>query len=568
MTFAGETPLTERISLSFETDSLSKETKNFNNVVLTREQTEGHKNSSFVGKLDKQKGQISSKVLRLKQGEKLAVEVFAKYDVTDLPIPYQMAKSNKINGLDVVSLLSVGEIGVSNTENKSKIVNFNLLGLLPIIKKITKSTSKVPPSGVRGLPAAYLEITTYKDSLLSEVLAEKRLMIGAEAQENWLQVADSVVFKENVFVVVKLVNHADIPVLFDNLELRTYGTEKAVIVQENHYEPFGMTLKGLDYVSEGARKNNFLFNGKELEESLDLQLYDYHARQVDPQTGRMNSVDPLADKFASISSFNYALNNPMKFIDPTGMAAQSVQDMIQDAWDNTKEGENKYFKVEQSEITQTRNLNIYDINGSLISGKSSDGEAAVSISNGENNVESTGMNQTDLDDAAKRAYHEDFYSYAGTEGVAWAIINGVNKFSKGSVKKYFDSGVVSWRLDTRGTGGKEWDRIKKNWKGDVIKNTYAALFRAILKIGDDPTNQATHWSGEDFPRKGNDYHKAMYGGIYIQEEHYNAMLEIYPNAKLSSRVYTAKSDNWGNKNNVVYRSSAFISHTIFWIQTK
>ncbi len=326
MTFAPDVPVLETQRLSFETDSLSKETKNFTNVTLTRTAAEGHKNSAFVGKLDRQKGQISSKVLAVKQGEKLAVEVFAKYDLENLPIPFSAAKSSKIKGLDVLGLVSVADLAVGSPENKAKMVNFNLFGLLPIAKKLAAKA----PQGTKALaelqPQAYLQITTYKDSLLREVLTEKRLEIGAAAQENWLQVADSLVFSEDGFAVVSLKNNSDLPVLFDNLELKVYGTEKAVIIQENHYEPFGMTLKGLDYVLNEKYKNQQLFGGKELTEDLGLEGYDFVNRGYNMQTGRFEQVDPLAENGRRWSPFVYCFNNPMRYIDPDGMWAGDYYD--------------------------------------------------------------------------------------------------------------------------------------------------------------------------------------------------------------------------------------------------
>jgi RHS repeat-associated protein len=270
---------------------------------------------------------LTQYILRVEKGEKLAVEVFAKYDLADLPIPFEAAKSKHIKALDVLGLVSVADLAVGSSENKAKMLNFNLFGLLPIAKKLVSKTPQgLVAAPFRTLaelqPQAYLQITTYKDSLLSEVLAEKRLEIGAAAQADWLQVADSVEFSENAFVVVSLKNTSDIPVLFDNLELRTYGTEKAVIIQENHYEPFGMTLKGLDYVVNEKYKNNYLYNGFKVErqEELDLFWDDSHARNYDMQTSRFVCVDPLSEEGGqeSCSTYHYSYDNPVRYNDPDG----------------------------------------------------------------------------------------------------------------------------------------------------------------------------------------------------------------------------------------------------------
>ncbi len=140
---------------------------------------------------------------------------------------------------------------------------------------------------------------------------------------------------------VSLRNSNSLPVLFDNLELRTYGTEKAVIVQENHYEPFGMTLKGLDYVSEGARKNNYLYNGFKVErqEELDLFWDDSHARNYDMQGGRFVTVDPMTDEGGqeSWSSYHYSYDNPVRYNDPDGKCP--------DCWEAVKEFANGFVNA-------------------------------------------------------------------------------------------------------------------------------------------------------------------------------------------------------------------------------
>lgn len=93
--------------------------------------------------------------------------------------------------------------------------------------------------------------------------------------------------------------------------------EHGQVEQVNHYYAFG----GLMGESTGGGTQPYKYNGKELDRMHGLDWYDYGARHYDAVLGRWMCVDPLAEKFLQICSYNICLNNPIRFIDRTGKAA-------------------------------------------------------------------------------------------------------------------------------------------------------------------------------------------------------------------------------------------------------
>ncbi len=95
---------------------------------------------------------------------------------------------------------------------------------------------------------------------------------------------------------------------------RILASYNGTIQQETQYYPYG----GIHHFSTDQGTQKFKYNGKELDLMHGLNLYDYGARLYDPPIGQFTSIDPLCEKYYSVSPYAYCAGNPVNRIDPDG----------------------------------------------------------------------------------------------------------------------------------------------------------------------------------------------------------------------------------------------------------
>jgi RHS repeat-associated protein len=83
------------------------------------------------------------------------------------------------------------------------------------------------------------------------------------------------------------------------------------------YYPFGLTFNS--YQRENSIEQKCLYNGKELQDELDIGWIDYGARMYDPAIARWHVLDPLSERGRKWSPYTFSFDNAMNVIDPDGM---------------------------------------------------------------------------------------------------------------------------------------------------------------------------------------------------------------------------------------------------------
>ena len=121
------------------------------------------------------------------------------------------------------------------------------------------------------------------------------------------------------------------------------------VVEQNDYMPYG-TL----HANAALQKtdNRYLYGGKELQTDFGINYYDSFAR-FQRNDGAFNSIDPLTEKFYSISPYAYCAGNPVNLVDPLGLFNLKTGEIEQ--------GDNLASITQKINNAHSLNLTIHDI---------------------------------------------------------------------------------------------------------------------------------------------------------------------------------------------------------------
>lgn len=95
--------------------------------------------------------------------------------------------------------------------------------------------------------------------------------------------------------------------------VRAVIDQNGVLKEINNYYPYGGLMGA---TSAGVQPHKY--GGKELDRENGIDWYDSQARFYDQLIGRTTTMDPMAEKYYSVSPYSWCADNPMRFVDNNG----------------------------------------------------------------------------------------------------------------------------------------------------------------------------------------------------------------------------------------------------------
>ena len=247
--------------------------------------------------------------MRVAAGDSVRADVYARYD-RETGAATLLQKGALVVGGTTLSI--PGQTGTDQTQPLAARRRW-----LPFVGASLAIVPQLFKAKRAELPTAYLRYELFNKD--SQLVATRTQALRRTASDEWQHLQAGTKADSAGFVHVSLVNESGVAAYFDDMAL---GTVAPTPYQENHYDPFGLNLVGIEQAD--VPNSAFQYNGKEKQEDLGLNWLDYGARMYDAQLGRWHTVDPLANQMRRQSPYNYAFDNPLRFIDAEGMSPEDI----------------------------------------------------------------------------------------------------------------------------------------------------------------------------------------------------------------------------------------------------
>ncbi|MEQ8626122.1 DUF6443 domain-containing protein [Ekhidna sp.] len=244
-----------------------------------------------------------AKVLPVSSGDRVSIEVWAKYIFEN----WNNTSVGDIAGI-ITSSFNVASVGTGATEASTALGN--------ALENPGASGLFVGSSEDR--PKAYLQYLFFDSDYNYVAEGSGFVPVTTDSEGDFSKLeTEALTFESSghLFIYIANESNQDAEVFFDDLKIVHEGGDLSLkLTQTNDFYPFGLTFNSVN--SEGTPKQRFLFNGKEHQDNTGW--FDFGARMYNPEIGRWHNIDPLAEKYFTLSPYSYVANNPVNAIDPDG----------------------------------------------------------------------------------------------------------------------------------------------------------------------------------------------------------------------------------------------------------